>query len=166
MSQFSTVLFDLDGTLLDSVDLIVDSYHHTFRIHHLPWHSRDEILAGMGTPLRSVFGKMTDDSALIDSWIATYREYNLAHHDARVHAYPGVVDMVRRIAAAGRRIGLVTSKNRSGAQRGLTLIGLANEMEVIVGADDVLHPKPDPEPVERALAALGAAADSSLFVGD
>src|SRR5579864_2912213 len=100
----------------------------------------------MGTPLRNVFGKMTGDSAVIDSWIATYRDYNLAHHDTRVHAYPGVVDMVRRIIAAGRHLGLVTSKNRSGAQRGLALIGLGDVMEVIVGADDVVHPKPDPEP--------------------
>lgn len=166
MPQFDTVLFDLDGTLIDSVDLIVDSYDHTFRTHGLPRRSRDEILAGMGTPLRAVFGTMSDDDATIDSWIATYREYNLTHHDARIHAYPEVVAMVQRIAAGGRRLGLVTSKNRAGAQRGLNLIGLGAAMEVIIGADDVVHPKPHPEPVERALNALGASRERCLFVGD
>lgn len=166
MLPFKTVLFDLDGTLIDSVDLIVESYRHAFEAHGLPDRSRHEILAGLGTPLRIVFGNMTDNPAEVDAWIATYRAYNLTHHDARVQAYPGIVDMVLRMKAAGIRLGLVTSKNRVGAQRGLSLVGLADAMEVIVGADDVANPKPHAEPVERALAALGMPAESCLFVGD
>jgi pyrophosphatase PpaX len=166
MRPFQTVLFDLDGTLIDSVDLIVDSYLHTFSTHGLPMASRDAILAGMGTPLRIVFAKLTDNLSDIETWIATYRAYNLAHHDTRVRAYPGVVEMVERIGAAGLRLGLVTSKNRIGAQRGLALVGLGHAMEVIVGADDVTHPKPHPEPVRRALETLAMPADSCLLVGD
>jgi pyrophosphatase PpaX len=166
MPDFQTVLFDLDGTLIDSVDLIVDSYHHAYEVHGLPAQSREAILAGIGTPLRAVFGRITDDPKTIAAWIATYREYNLAHHDTRVHAYDGTVAMVRQIKASGRRLGLVTSKNRAGALRGLTLVGLADVMEVIVGADDVVNPKPHPEPVERALNVLGMAAESCIFVGD
>lgn len=166
MRSFQTILFDLDGTLIDSVDLIVDSYHHVDKVHGLPARTRDEILVGIGTPLRAVFGQMTDDASAIDRWIATYREYNLEHHDARVRAYAGAVEMVLRIKTAGLRLGLVTSKFRAGAQRGLTLVGLGDAMEVIVGADDVTHPKPHPEPVERALALLGMDAATCLFVGD
>lgn len=166
MPRYDTVLFDLDGTLIDSVDLIVDSYNHCFRTHGLPERSRADILAGLGTPLRVVFGTMTDDPRQVAEWIATYREYNLAHHDARVRAYPGAVEMVRRIKANGCRLGLVTSKNRGGAERGLALVGLAGTMEVIVGADDVVKPKPDPEPVDKAIAALGVSRESCLFVGD
>ncbi|MGH7524681.1 MAG: HAD-IA family hydrolase [Gemmatimonadales bacterium] len=166
MAAFQTVLFDLDGTLIDSVELIVDSYHHAYRVHGLPAMSRDEILAGLGTPLRTVFGALTDDAAAIDAWIATYREFNLSHHDARIRAYPGTVAMVRSLRAAGLRLGLVTSKNRVGAARGLKLVGLADEIEIIVGADDVTHPKPHPEPVERALELLAMPASTCLFVGD
>jgi pyrophosphatase PpaX len=166
MLPFQTVLFDLDGTLIDSVDLIVDSYHHAYNVHGLPGRSRDEILAGLGTPLRVVFGNITDDAAAIEDWIATYREFNLAHHDTRIRAYPGAVELVLRLKSAGLRLGLVTSKNRIGATRGLALVGLADTMEVIVGADDVVNPKPHPEPVERALALLAMPADSCLFVGD
>ena len=166
MPAFRTVLFDLDGTLLDSVDLIVDSYRHTFRVHGLPLLSRDAILGGLGTPLRIVFGNMTEDGDQIERWTTTYREYNLAHHDARVRAYPGAVEMVLRLRTAGCRLGLVTSKNRGGAKRGLARIGLADAMDVIVGADDVVKPKPHPEPVERALRELGMPPQSCLFVGD
>jgi pyrophosphatase PpaX len=166
MPRFQTVLFDLDGTLIDSVDLIVDSYHHVYQFHGLPPRSRDEILAGLGTPLRVVFGTITDDASRIDAWIATYRAYNLTHHDARVRAYPGAVDMVRQIKSAGHRVGLVTSKNRLGAARGLALVGLGDIMEVIVGADDVVNPKPHAEPVERALSHLGMPAETCLLVGD
>ena len=74
--------------------------------------------------------------------------------------------MVKQIAARGHRLGLVTSKNRAGALRGLALVGLADVMEVIVGADDVVNPKPHPEPVERALNVLDMPADSCIFVGD
>ena len=87
MPAIQTVLFDLDGTLIDSVDLIVDSYHHTYAVHGLVAQSRDAILAGIGTPLRTVFGRMTDDQEVVAAWIATYREYNLAHHDSRVHRH-------------------------------------------------------------------------------
>ncbi len=166
MPRYHTVLFDLDGTLIDSADLIVDSYQHAFRTHGLAMRSRTEILAGMGTPLRTVFGAMTTDESAIDQWIATYRAYNLLHHDARVQAYPGVVEMIGQVRDCGCRLGLVTSKNRSGALRGLALIGLGDAMDVIVGADDVQHPKPHAEPVERALELLAMPASSCLFVGD
>ncbi len=166
MPTYQTILFDLDGTLIDSVDLIVDSYLHTVAVHELPALTREEILAGMGRPLRSIFGEWTDDPATMDRWIATYREYNLTNHDSRVTAYPGVVDVVRRIRDAGYRTALVTSKNRQGAERGLALVGLMDAIELIVGADDVTHPKPHAEPVEQALARLGMPIEGCLFVGD
>lgn len=166
MPEYQTVLFDLDGTLIDSVDLIVDSYQHTFRVHGLPILSRDAILAGMGTPLSAVFGTMTRSPTQITEWIATYREYNLTHHDARITAYPGAVAMVRALRDHGLRTGLVTSKNRAGAMRGLTLVGLDDAMDVVIGSDDVANPKPHPEPVERALSALGMPPETALYVGD
>ena len=102
----------------------------------------------------------------MESWIATYREYNLGHHDTRVRPYPGVIDMVRRIRATGVKTGLVTSKNHHGALRGLALVGLTEAMDVVVGADDVVNPKPHPEPVLKALALLGEPVEGCVFVGD
>jgi pyrophosphatase PpaX len=165
MPQLTTVLFDLDGTIIDSVRLILDSYHHTLKTHGLPPRTDEEWLAGVGTPLRVQFAPWAESHG-IDALIATYRDYNLSHHDASVTAYPGVVEMVHTLRTAGLRTGLVTSKNRSGAERGLRVVGLAGTMEAIVGADDVQHPKPHPEPVLLALDLLGVAAAESIYVGD
>lgn len=160
------MLFDLDGTLIDSVRLILDSYHHTLAAHGIPPRSDADWLRGLGTPLRVQFGDWSGDPAQVEALIATYREYNLTHHDARVTIYQGVAETLRAVKSAGLRLGLVTSKNRQGAFRGLDLFGLTPLFDTIVGADDVTNPKPHAEPVLKALTDMGALAEGAVFVGD
>ena len=126
----------------------------------------DVWMKGLGTPLWVQFREWTDDQAEIDAMVATYRAYNLEHHDALVKAYEGVTTEVLRLRAAGKRLGLVTSKMRSGAIRGLRSAGLEQAFDAIVGADEVAHPKPHPEPVLKALGLLGAPAQATVFIGD
>jgi pyrophosphatase PpaX len=166
MSQLQTVLFDLDGTLIDSIRLILDSYHHTLTQHKLPARSDEEWLRGVGTPLHVQFSQWHDSPEMLEAMIATYREFNLQHHDRMVTVYPGVVEAVREIKSAGIQTGLVTSKNRQGALRGLALVGLEALMDVMVCADEVSNPKPHPEPVEKAVALLGADPARTVYVGD
>ena len=166
MPRYDTLLYDLDGTLIDSVRLILDSYHHTMRVHGFPPRSDRHWLDGLGTPLRQQFADWAGDETLLREMIATYRSYNLAHHDDVIRPYPDIVEVVVALRQAGCRTGLVTSKNRYGAGRGLSLAGLDSTFDLMVCADDVDHPKPHPEPVLRALGALTAAADRTLFVGD
>ncbi len=166
MSQLQTVLFDLDGTLIDSIRLILDSYHHTLTQHNLPARSDEEWLRGVGTPLHVQFSQWHDSPEMLEAMIATYREFNLKHHDRMVTVYPGVVEAVREIKSAGIQTGLVTSKNRQGALRGLALVGLEALMDVMVCADEVSNPKPHPEPVEKAVALLGADPARTVYVGD
>ncbi len=166
MPAIHTVLFDLDGTLIDSVRLILDSYHHTLAAHGLPPKTDEEWLRGVGTPLTVQFAEWRDDPGTLEALIATYREYNLKHHDQMVRVYPGVVEAVREIREAGVRTGLVTSKNRRGALRGLTLVRLETMMDVLVCSDEVTNPKPHPEPVEKAMGLLGADPATTVYVGD
>lgn len=166
MPRLQTALFDLDGTLIDSIRLILDSYHHTLTQHNLPARTDDEWLRGVGTPLQVQFAEWRESPEVLEAMIATYREYNLKHHDRMVTVYPGVVEAIREIKAAGIQTGLVTSKNRPGAVKGLTLVGLEALMDVLVCADEVANPKPHPEPVEKALALLGAEPVSTVYVGD
>ncbi len=166
MPTLRTFLFDLDGTLIDSIQLILDSFRHTLAAHGLPPRSDDQWLAGVGTPLTAQFAEWRDDAGTMEALIETYREYNLANHDRMVRGYPGVAEAVRAIRRTGRSTGLVTSKNRRGALRGLRLVGLEDAMDVLVCADDVVNPKPHPEPVEKAVRFLGADPTTTVYVGD
>ena len=166
MLRYDTILYDLDGTLIDSVRLILDSYHHTLQVHDFPARTDAHWLRGLGIPLRQQFAEWAEDEDLLQAMIVTYREYNLAHHDDAVEPYPGVVDVVGALKRAGCRSALVTSKNRYGAQRGLERVGLETMFDILVSADDVERPKPHPEPVERALDYLNAEAHRTIFVGD
>lgn len=166
MPTLHTVLFDLDGTIIDSIRLILDSYHHTLATHGLPARSDAEWLAGIGTPLTAQLAEWGPEPERLRALIATYREYNLANHDRCVAPYPGVIEAIRAIRGAGRRTGLVTSKNRQGALRGLRLCDTEPLMDVLVCADEVDNPKPHPEPVERAVRLLGADPAATVYVGD
>jgi pyrophosphatase PpaX len=166
MPRLRTLLFDLDGTLIDSIRLILDSYHHTFQAHGLPPRTDQEWLAGIGTPLRVVFAELVEHPEQMEALISTYRDYNLAHHDTRVIPYVGAPDLIRRVKAEGYRTGLVTSKNRPGAIRGIKLAGIADHFDVLVCADDVINPKPHPESVLKAMAELHADPETTLFIGD
>jgi pyrophosphatase PpaX len=166
MPTIRTVLFDLDGTLIDSVQLILESYRHTLATHGLPPRSDEEWLSGVGTPLKAQFADWREDPGMMEALIATYRDYNLANHDRMVRVFPGVVDAVRALGERGVPMGLVTSKARHGALRGLRLVGLEAAMDVLVCADEVTNAKPHPEPVAAAVRLLGADALSTVYVGD
>src|ERR1700688_1827524 len=143
---FSTFLFDLDGTLIDSVELILRSYRHTLRTHRGMVPPDELWLKGLGTPIRVQLRQWSEDAAEIEEMAATYSVYNLEHHDALVRPYHGIVSAVRALKEEGKRLGLVRTKGRRGAVRGLQAAGLEPAFDVIVGADDVRHPKPHPAP--------------------
>lgn len=159
-------LFDLDGTLLDSIQLILTSFHHTSRAHRDRVFPDSYWLEGIGTPLRDQLGTLAESPAELDAMLETYVEFNLANHDSFAKPYSGVVEVVRELHRRGSALALVTSKLSRGANRGLQLLGLEAEFPVRVCADDVTHGKPHPEPVLNALGSLGAAATEAVFIGD
>jgi pyrophosphatase PpaX len=166
MPAIRTVLFDLDGTLIDSIELILASYRHTLAAHGRPQVPDEEWMRGVGTPLRVQLAKWADSPEELQALVATYRDFNLANHDQMIRPYPGIAELMRGVRSAGLRTGVVTSKNREGTRRGLGLFGLEQFIEILVCADDVQRPKPHPEPVERAVRQLDADPASTIFVGD
>jgi pyrophosphatase PpaX len=160
------VLFDLDGTLIDSIELILNSAKHAFRDRegHVPTDA--EWLTGVGIPLATMFRRYARDDADVDALIAKYREYQLANHDRLVRCYDQVVETVDFIRAAGHPVAVVTSKTGWLAKRGLDHVGLGPHFDVIVGCDICQRHKPDPEPVFIALEKLGYEPRDAAFVGD
>ncbi len=171
MAQARAVIFDLDGTLIDSIELIVRSYEHAVLEHGLPSPGRSEWLRWLGTPLKHQFsllvGECADQEARVEALIRTYRAWNLAHHDELVKPYRGVTEAVARLAADGRTMGIVTSKMRASAQRGMQHVGLDPQwFQCVVGLEDTTRHKPDPAPLLLALEQLGVAPEHAIYVGD
>ncbi len=161
-----TILFDLDGTLIDSVELILRSKQYAFESRGLPAVSDAEWLRWLGTPLRNTFARYTDDPLEVDRFIAAYREFQMVHHDELIQPYDGAQAALAALRGAGHPIGIVTSKNVALSERGLAHVGLLEFVDTIVGSDSVERHKPDPEPVHVALQRLDTRADRAVFVGD
>jgi pyrophosphatase PpaX len=161
------VLFDLDGTLIDSERLILASYRHTMREHLGKVPPEETWKATIGQPLVVQMKMFADREDQVTAMIETYVEHNLAHHDAYVLPFPGVRSVVEAVRGSGRFLGIVTSKKRRATHMGLSRCDLPAEwFEAIVTADDVERYKPEPEPVLEALGRLGISGDEAMFVGD
>jgi pyrophosphatase PpaX len=162
----TALLFDLDGTLVDSIELILNSARHAFVGFAGRAPSDDEWRAGIGRPLLTMFREFAPDEPEVERLVARYREYQMANHDRLLRAYEGIVPLIGELAAAGNPMALVTSKTDWLAKRALEHVGLGEAIPVIVGCDSCTRHKPHPEPVERALALLGRGPAEALFVGD
>lgn len=160
------VLFDLDGTLLDSIELILNSARYAFegRVGHVP--SDAEWLSGVGIPLPVMFRRYARDEGDVAALVARYREYQLPNHDRLIRAYDGVEDTLRTLHAAGYPLGVVTSKTEELARRGIELVGIGDCFGAVIGFDSCEQPKPHPQPVLLALERLGRRPDEGWFVGD
>ncbi|WP_047980809.1 pyrophosphatase PpaX [Ornithinibacillus contaminans] len=158
-----TILFDLDGTLIDTNELINASFFHTFNEYGLRF-SDEEILAFNGPPLKETFEKIDLDKA--EAMITTYRSHNLAHHDEYVKTFPNVKETLQLLKDNGISLGIVTTKMRKTAIRGLKFTGIDSYFDTIIAIDDVTNAKPHPEPVLQAMKALNAERETTLMVGD
>lgn len=165
-SGLEGVLFDLDGTLLDSVELIVASFQFTIEAGGLRVRSRAEILSDFGRPLSAVFPEWSGQPERTEELISVYRGWNREHHDLLAKPYPGICQAVGELAASGLRLGVVTSKSREAALRGVELCGLAEVLGAMVACDDIDQHKPHPAPILAGCALIGVAPEASAYVGD
>ncbi len=161
---FDPVVFDLDGTVVDTVELIVVSFRYATRTvlgEVLP----DEVItAGVGQPLLGQMERLSAEHAheLYD----VYREYNHRRHDELIRGYDGVAEVLDGLKAAGRRLGIVTSKSSDTTAMAFRAVGLREHFDVVVTASDTTEHKPSPVPLQLCLERLGATAKGSLYVGD
>jgi pyrophosphatase PpaX len=164
---WSAVLFDLDGTLADTTRLILSCYRHTMERHRGGRLPDDRWLATMGQPLRVQMQAFASSPEEHSGMVETYVRHQEDIHDGMVKPFPGVVELLRDLEQAGVPLAVVTSKGRSIATRTLRCCGLLDFFSHIVVGDEVTHGKPHPEPVNRALEALGLEPGPDvLFVGD
>ena len=167
-SDWAAVLFDLDGTLSDTVPLILRCYRHTMSTHLGQELPDAEWLRTIGLPLRVQLERFARGAEEHAAMLATYSAFQLEHHDGMVQAFPDAVAVCQELVDRGALLAVVTSKRREMTLRTLRCSGLCDLFPVVVSADDVTHGKPDAEPVHLALEMLGVAdrRGEVLFIGD
>ncbi len=159
------LLFDLDGTLIDSIQLLLECAEFAFAGRtRAP--TRAQWTAGIGTPLRTQLAEWTDTHAEIDALVDRYRVYQDANLERLTSAFPGVLEALAWARTAGHATGLVTSKGRIMTARSLAHVGLANAFDTIVTYEETIRHKPLADPVLLALARLEIAPAHALYVGD
>ncbi|WP_394218463.1 pyrophosphatase PpaX [Halobacillus trueperi] len=159
-----TILFDLDGTLIDTNELIIASFTHTIEQYSDRNYEREEILDFIGPPLRESLYKVNPDK--VEEMVETYREHNIENHNRYVKAYEGVVETIETLNDQGYKLGIVTTKMRNTVHMGLELTNLDGLFETVVTLDDVTNAKPHPEPIVKALNQLESQASEAMMVGD
>ncbi|PEE39631.1 pyrophosphatase PpaX [Bacillus pseudomycoides] len=162
--KINTVLFDLDGTLINTNELIISSFLHTLNKYYPDQYKREDILPFIGPSLHETFRPM--DEGMVDEMIQCYRQFNHDHHDELVEEYETVYETVQELKKQGYKIGIVTTKARQTVEMGLKLSKLKEFFDVVVTIDDVEHVKPHPEPIQKALKLLDAKPEETLMVGD
>lgn len=161
--NIKTILFDLDGTLIDTNALIHASFKHTFDVYGYQF-SDEEIKQFNGPPLEKTFRKLHGEAA--DEMVQTYREHNLENHNDFVTLFPGVQTTLEELKNRGIEMGIVSTKKRNGVELGLEFTGLMKYFDTIITFDDIEQAKPHPEPVLKAMREMNAEKEYTLMVGD
>lgn len=168
-NKIEIVLFDLDGTLLDTRRLIFASFIYTFE-KYFPDHvlSDEELESFFGPTLETSFKRYESDPEKVKEMIDYYRAFNLAQHDNYVKPFEGCKDLIKTLHKKGYKIGIVSSKRRDALTLGVDLAGIGDYIDTTVCGDEVSAPKPDPEGINVAISKLtrNANLNKVLYVGD
>lgn len=182
-SKLRIVLFDFDGTLVNTTPLILRSFHATWLKVFGFTLADEDYIATFGTLIHSAFknlmrlsierGLMPEPAdpvasleEMADRLLPVYRVFNLGWHDEMIEPFPQIDRTLEALDGAGWLLGVVSSKMRAGVERGMNIFGMAGRFDVIVGAEDVSNHKPHPEPLLRAMEMLGGSAGETIYIGD
>lgn len=164
-SALPALLFDLDGTLIDSIQLLLDCVGYAFQGRsRAP--TRAQWVAGIGTPLRSQLAQWCDSEQEIDDLIERYRAYQDLHLEELTTLYPGVMDVLTWLRERGHPMAIVTSKGTGMTERSLRHVRIDGLFDTVITCEQTSRHKPEPDPVLLALDRLGKPASQALFVGD
>ena len=168
--QYKTYIFDLDGTLLDTLGDLAAATNYALRTHGLPEHSVDDVRRFVGNGVRKLMERAIPDGTdnpRFDETFATFRQYYMAHSLDTTRPYQGIPETLEALKARGCRLAVVSNKMLAATQS-LCRHFFPDTIEVAIGEDEAagIRKKPAPDTVMAALKALGVGKDQAVYVGD
>ncbi|MCF6339514.1 MAG: HAD family hydrolase [Sulfurimonas sp.] len=159
------ILFDLDGTLIDSTDAIVDTFQHSFKVHNYPHVNNEKIKALIGYPLDIMYEELGVDKNMIWDYVDTYKEEYRKISTIKTQMLPNATQAVK-IASQFATLGIVTTKTGKYSKILMEHFGLMEYFEVLIGREDVINPKPHEEPIIKALESMNTKNREVWMIGD
>ena len=166
MKNLDTILFDLDGTLINTNEIIIQSFIHSFEEYFPDLDlSREKIMTFIGPTLEETYSNYTDNPLLVQKMIVSYRDYYVSNEMGSFEIYPDVAEVVKDLYDQGYNLGIVTSKFKVAAWPSFTYYGLDRYFSVFVALEDVENPKPNKEPITIALSRFPSY-NKAIMIGD
>ena len=165
------VIFDLDGTLLDTIEDLGEAVNHALSLHGYPLHSMEEYRGMVGHGVRNLVtqalpGELQADESLIDTCLAQFKEYYTSHIDVHTHPYPGMVEVVQQLHARGVKLAIASNKFQSGTETLIAEFFPGIPFMAVLGNRPGYPLKPDPEIVGEVLRQASASPSDAVMVGD
>ena len=170
MKQYDTYIFDLDGTLLDTLDDLTAAVNYALRQHGMPEHTREEVRQMVGNGVRLLMMRAVPDgekTPSFDDAFRTFREYYMEHSLDTTRPYDGIPELLQTLRRQGKRVAVVSNKFYA-ATRELCQHFFADSVEVAIGEHEAegIRKKPAPDTVNEAFRQLGVGRDNAVYVGD
>lgn len=162
--MIDTVLFDLDGTLINTNELIIDSFKYVFKKRFPDINlSEKDYIKFIGPTLYESFSWYSNDEAEVNDLVEEYRKWNIKNHDLYVKPYKNLNETIKALSE-NYKLGIVSSKKLDTIYKGLDLFDIRKYFKVIVSQETVKNPKPSPDGINYALSELNS--KNAIYIGD
>jgi phosphoglycolate phosphatase len=168
MNTIKLIIFDLDGTLIDSLDDLADATNHMLTSLGRAEANRDQVRGFVGQGARRLVEKAMPNAVAeeIEIGLSVFLAYNEEHIVDKTRLYPGVAETLSALRRAGKALAVVSNKNVALCRKVLTTLEADGFFECVIGADSLQARKPSPEPLFKVLRDLGASPEQAVIVGD
>lgn len=168
MDNFETYIFDLDGTLLNTIQDLAASCNYALRCSNMPEYSVDEVRMMVGNGVKKLMERAIPEglnNPRFEETYASFRKHYLEHNLDTTGPYPGIMDLLKNLKAHGKKVAVVSNKFYAATQA-LCKHFFSDYVDVAIGERENIRKKPAPDTVNEALLQLGASRDTAVYIGD